>query len=222
MGNPCARVGVFLSIRTKFPFSKFSWDSFFPTRPISSIACSHPFSNANYHDFEPGDAMATKSASIGEKRKASHSEGKPSRKSSYKKEAPQSARKLWKNDDASDESDDEAASNDGSPDGEDDVAPAKKKVKQGNEDRHSSEAQSAKKFDKGVYTAVMQWPPWHLSLTQLCRRVIARVPYQAEATRQRTQGCAPPRRRTATNKEAMGASPPKVACGQGGAPEAGR
>ncbi|KAF3762343.1 hypothetical protein M406DRAFT_63271 [Cryphonectria parasitica EP155] len=80
--------------------------------------------------------MATKSAKIGEKRKASATtEGKPAKKFSGKKEGPESTRKLWRNEDASDDSSDDI-SVDGEEDVEDVSPPAKK-------------SKPAKKFEKG-------------------------------------------------------------------------
>lgn len=93
--------------------------------------------------------MATKSAKVGEKRKASGSDVKVTKKFSGKNERPDSTRKLWKNDDAPDDSSDD--DNGFSGEEEDGAAPpAKKKVKQVKEDSNQSSSKPAKTFEKGV------------------------------------------------------------------------
>lgn len=71
--------------------------------------------------------MATKSAKAGDKRKAAEAPEKKVKKFEDKKQGPDSTRKLFKNEDASDDGSDDDVS-----DGEDGGAelPAKKKAKQ--------------------------------------------------------------------------------------------
>lgn len=87
--------------------------------------------------------MATKSAKAGDKRKAAEAPEKKVKKFEVKKEGPNSTRKLFKNEDASDDSSDDDLS-----DGEDGGAelPAKKKVKQvkGSEKPESNEVTDKK------------------------------------------------------------------------------
>ncbi|PSR99372.1 armadillo-type protein [Coniella lustricola] len=101
--------------------------------------------------------MATKAAKIGDKRKTSAAEGKPSKPvkkaaaaAPSKKSGPESTRKLWHNEDASDDSsDDSSAEDDG--DEEEQAAPPTKKAKPAASeyDNSNSADQSAKKFEKG-------------------------------------------------------------------------
>lgn len=97
--------------------------------------------------------MATKSAKVGDKRKASASEGKVAKKFSGKNERPESTRKLWKNKDASDDSSDEEDGGGALSDEEDETAapPAKKKVKQAQDDSDKQHAKPAKTFEKGAF-----------------------------------------------------------------------
>lgn len=96
--------------------------------------------------------MATKTAKVGDKRKASASEGKVAKKFSGKSERPESTRKLWKNKDASDDSSDEEDGG-GALSDEDETAapPAKKKVKQAQDDSDNQHAKPAKTFEKGAF-----------------------------------------------------------------------
>lgn len=93
--------------------------------------------------------MATKSIKAGEKRKATGVAEKTEKKFSAKKNGPESTRKMWRNEDASDDSSDDDGNDDISSDAEDEGAalPAKKKVKQ---DKEDTDAQSGKKFEKGM------------------------------------------------------------------------
>lgn len=93
-------------------------------------------------------AMATKSGKAGEKRKAFSGSDKPAKRFPDKKEGPQSARKLWKNEDASDDSSDDDSNIDN--ENADAAPPAKKKVKHINQESDQSNAKPAKTFEKGM------------------------------------------------------------------------
>lgn len=101
--------------------------------------------------------MATKGAKIGDKRKASAAEGKPSKPvkntstTPSKKSGPESTRKMWRNEDASDDSSDESSVEEEND--EEAHAPAAKKAKPAaKESDNNSAAQPDKKFEKGVYS----------------------------------------------------------------------
>lgn len=90
--------------------------------------------------------MATKAAKaskIGDKRKSSTGVDKTAKKLTAKKEGPESTRKLWKNEDASDDSSDDG---DFSDEEEDEPAPPSKKVKQARNE--ADEPKPAKQFEK--------------------------------------------------------------------------
>lgn len=160
--------------------------------------------------------MATKSAKIGDKRKAAAAEAKPAKKSAAKKDAPQSKRQLWQDKNGPGSNDDSSADEaDGGAE-----LPAKKKLKQAKGSQEPGE-QPAKNFEKGICWTACQTPRSQHVLT-VTRGNLQRIPYQAEATRQRTKGGPAARRGAAANEEDLGAPAPEVPCAQGRASTVGR